>query len=47
MAAAANGWPARGLNLGPRAPGAGDFLKRNLANLVTLSRLVAVCRSGS
>ena len=43
MAAAANGWPARGLNLGRRVIGAlAVFLKRNLANLVTLSRLVAV-----
>ncbi len=43
MAAAANGWPARGLNLGFRVIAAlAAFLKRNLANLVTLSRLVAV-----
>jgi cardiolipin synthase (CMP-forming) len=43
MAAAANGWPARGLNLGFRVLRAlAIFLKRNLANLVTLSRLVAV-----
>jgi cardiolipin synthase (CMP-forming) len=43
MAAAANGWPARGLNLGFRVLRAlAKFLTRNLANLVTLSRLVAV-----
>ena len=43
MAAAANGWPARGLTLGFRVLRAlAIFLKRNLANLVTLSRLVAV-----
>lgn len=43
MAAAATNWPARGLNLGLRVIAALlAFLKRNLANLVTLSRLVAV-----
>lgn len=43
MAAAAHGWPARGLTLGLRVIAAlARFLQRNLANLVTLSRLVAV-----
>ena len=43
MAAAADGWPARGLSLGFRVIAAlAKFLQRNLANLVTLSRLVAV-----
>jgi cardiolipin synthase len=43
MAAAAHGWPARGLTLGLRVIAAlAKFLKRNIANLVTLSRLVAV-----
>jgi|GEM_PF-1837529 len=43
MAAAAHGWPARGLSLGLRVIAAlAKFLQRNLANLVTLSRLVAV-----
>jgi cardiolipin synthase len=43
MAAAASGWPARGLSLGRRLVLAiVAFLWRNLANLITLSRLVAV-----
>lgn len=43
MAAAANGWPARGLTLGRRiVVSLGAFVWRNLANIVTLSRLVAV-----
>jgi cardiolipin synthase len=43
MAAAANGWSARGLTLGRRIlVSLGAFVWRNLANIVTLSRLVAV-----
>jgi cardiolipin synthase (CMP-forming) len=43
MAAATHGWPARGLSLGLRVIAALlAFLKRNLANLFTLSRLVAL-----
>ena len=43
MAVAANGWPARGLSLGRRIVVSGAaFIWRNLANIVTLARLVAV-----
>lgn len=43
MAAAANGWPARGLNAGRRmARGLAALVWRNLANAITLARLVAV-----
>jgi cardiolipin synthase (CMP-forming) len=43
MAAAANGWSARGLSLGRRIlVSIAAFFWRNLANLITLSRLVAV-----
>lgn len=43
MAAAANGWSARGLNAGRRlACGMAGVIWRNLANAITLLRLVAV-----
>lgn len=43
MAAAANGWPARGLSVGRRlACGMAGVIWRNLANAITLARLVAV-----
>ena len=43
MAAAANGWPERGLNAVRRLlAGAAGAVRRQLANAITLARLVAV-----